>query len=71
MKIGLISMLSITVAWAILAVIQLWAQLLTAENFLKVSATAGILVAIILIVTLVAREYFSEKKLKNDGFIDG
>ncbi|RJF99305.1 hypothetical protein [Noviherbaspirillum saxi] len=71
MKLGLISALSIAVGWAILAIAQLWLQPLSAENFIKVSVTAGILVVIILVVTLAAREYLSEKKMKDDGFIDG
>jgi len=71
MKLGLISALAIAVAWALLAIAQLWAQPLSAGVFIKVSVTAGILVVLILIVTLAVREYLSEKKMKDDGFIDG
>jgi len=71
MKLGLISALAIAVAWALLAIVQLWAQPLPAGVFIKVSVTAGILVVLILIVTLAVREYLSEKKLKDDGYIDG
>jgi len=71
MKAGLFSALAIAVAWSLLAIVQLWLQPLSGEHFVKFTITAGILVAIILLVTLAAREYFSEKKMKEDGFIDG
>ena len=71
MKLGLISALGIAVAWSLLAIAQLWAQPLSGEHFFKLTVTAGILVTIILLVTLAVREYFSEKKMKEDGFIDG
>ncbi len=71
MKTGLISALAIAIAWSMLAIIQIWAQPMSGEHFFKLTLTAGILVAIILLVTLATREYFSEKKMKEDGFIDG
>lgn len=71
MKLGVICALSIAVAWSLLAIAQLWVQPVSAEIFVKVSITAVILEAIILIVTLALREYLSERKLKEQGFIDG
>lgn len=71
MKLGVISALAIAVGWGLLALLQLWVQPFSAEIFFKISVTAGILLALIVVVTLVVREYLSEKKLKDDGFIDG
>jgi hypothetical protein len=71
MKLGVISGLLVAVCWSILAIAQLWVAPLPAEMFMKVSVTAGILLALIVVVTLVVREYLSEQKLKRDGFIDG
>ena len=71
MKLGVISSLVIVVAWAALAIAQLWIQPLSAEVFLKISLTAGVLLGLTVLVSLVIREYLSEKKMKKDGFIDG
>jgi hypothetical protein len=38
--------------------------------FLKLSATAGLVVAIVLVVTLAIREYLTDKEMKSKGFID-
>lgn len=69
MKYGVISTLIISVSWAFLAILQLWFSVLTAGVFVKVTVSAAIVVGVLLIVTLVIREYFSDQKLKKDGFI--
>ena len=38
---------------------------------MKLTLTAAILIVIIVVVTLALKEYGSEKKMKDDGFIDG
>ncbi len=70
MKLGIIAALSISVGWVLLAIAQLWMTPMTAETFMKVTVTAGLLVCVIVIVTLTAREYLSERKMKDKGFID-
>lgn len=70
MKYGIMSALIISIVWVILALVQLWFNLIDPEVFIKLTISAVILVIIIVIVTLVIREYLSEKKLKKDGFID-
>ena len=70
MKYGVFSALFISILWGILAIAQLWFEPLSIEVFTKVTITAAILVVIIVIATLVIREYLSDEKLKKDGFID-
>jgi|GEM_PF-289552 len=70
MKFGIITCLSIAVAWALIAVVQLWFQILSGDVFFKLSITAGVAVIIVLIVTLSIREYLTDKELKSKGFID-
>ncbi len=70
MKLGIIASLSIAIVWAAAAVVQLWVPVMSAEVFMKVSITAGILIALIMVVTLAIREYLSEKDMKSRGFID-
>ena len=70
MKCGVFSALIISVLWGLLAIAQLWFELLSVEVFTKITVTVAILEAIIIIATLVIREYLTDKKLKKDGFID-
>ena len=70
MKYGVISALFISILWSVLAILQLWFSILDTDVFVKLTVTAGILLVIIMIVTLVIREYLSDKQLKKDGFLD-
>ncbi|MGQ2386268.1 hypothetical protein [Acinetobacter ursingii] len=70
MKYGVISGLFISILWSVLAILQLWFSILDIDVFLKLTVTAGILLVIIVIVTLVIREYLSDKQLKKEGFLD-
>lgn len=71
MKTGIIVCSVIAVAWVMLALVQLWFAPLTAGMFLKISITAGLLFTVVLVISLVIREYLSEKKLKDSGHLDG
>ncbi|QCO22033.1 hypothetical protein D9K79_10570 [Acinetobacter cumulans] len=70
MKYGVFSALIISVLWGILAIAQLWFSPLSSEIFTKVTISAGILVAIIVLSTIVIREFLTDQKLRKDGFID-
>lgn len=59
--------LLIFVGWSLLAIVQLWAPVLSSEHFLKVTLTAGIL----LLALMAVRSYCADRKLKDDGFLDG
>lgn len=71
MKFGVIASLIIGLGWVALALVQLWFAPLDNELFFKLSITAGVLLVAVVLATLAIREYLSEKKLKQDGFIDG
>lgn len=71
MKTGLIAALALAVGWAGLAIAQLWLSLMPGEHFIKITITAGILIGIILLVTLAIRDYLAERKMKDDGYLDG
>lgn len=71
MKLGVISALAVTVLWSLLALAQLWFAPLSAELFIRITVSAALIVAVIVVITLVVREYLSEKRLKDQGFIDG
>jgi uncharacterized membrane protein YcjF (UPF0283 family) len=70
MRTGAIICLAIFVIWVVIALMQLWFDLLSGEIFLKLTLTAGALFVVVLGIALVVREYVEEKKLKDDGYID-
>lgn len=70
MKIGVGICLAIVVLWAGLALLQLWFSLLAIEVFIKISISAIVVIAAVLLVSLGIREYLSDKDLKAKGFID-
>lgn len=70
MKAGVIIGLGLFVAWALLALAQLWFTPLSAEVFVKLTVTAAVVETVVIIVTLVLREYRSEKELKSKGYLD-
>lgn len=71
MKGGIIACCVIAAAWVVLAVFQLWFAPFAADVFMKITITAGLLFILILALSLVIREYLSEKKMKESGHIDG
>lgn len=71
MKTGIVACSAIAIGWVLLAIVQLWATPLSPAAFFKVSVTAGLLFMLILVLSLVVREYFGEKKMKDSGHIDG
>lgn len=70
MKTGLILGLGLFGAWALLALVQLWLVPLSAEVFVKLTITAAVLEAVVLVATLAIREYRAERALKAKGYLD-
>ena len=70
MKIATITCLGIVLSWVVLFLLQLWGPVVTPALFIKLTITAAVLVAVILLAALAIREYVNDKKLKDDGYID-
>ncbi|MGR8978474.1 MAG: hypothetical protein ACU84H_00060 [Gammaproteobacteria bacterium] len=70
MRVGAIVCLIIFVSWVVLALLDLWFDIVSGELFWKLTVTAGALFVVVLGTTLVVREYIVDKKLKDDGYID-
>lgn len=70
MRIGALICLLIFVAWVGMALLELWFGILSSAMFWKLTVTAGALFIVVLAISLVVREYTTEKKLKDDGYID-
>ena len=70
-KKGIYACLGIFVAWIFLCLLQIWFDLLSADLFIKITFTlAGIFVGLLATVVVIG-QYTSEKKLKDDDFLDG
>jgi membrane protein implicated in regulation of membrane protease activity len=70
MKIGIVSILVVVVLWSILAILQLWLQIVSAAVFIKLTISMAIFCVVVLLLVLAIREYLSEKKLRDDHFLD-
>jgi hypothetical protein len=70
MRVGAFVCLAIFVAWVGMSLLQLWFDILSGAMFWKLTITAGALFIVVLGIALVVREYLSEKKLKDGGYID-
>lgn len=70
MKYGIGICLIIVVLWSALALLQLWLSLFAASVFIKLTLSAVVVIAAVLLVALGIREYLSDKDLKSKGFID-
>jgi len=70
MKTGAILCLVITVAWAAVALVQLWWQPLTNPIFFKLTLSALLLVVVIGVVALVTREYVAGKRQRDQDYLD-
>ena len=68
-KLGVYACLGLFVSWVLLLILQLWFSFVDADLFLKITLMAGLFI-IILASLLVISQYFSEKKMKDDGFIN-
>ncbi len=70
MKTGTIICIGTFILGSLLAILQLWFEMMPAEIFAKVIITLGVIFIVVLGTTLASREYLENKKLRNSGHID-
>jgi len=70
MKGGAIICTVLFVLAVLLSLVQMWFSLMEVELFWKLLITLGAFFIIALGITLVAKEYLSEKELKKKGYIN-
>ena len=70
MKIVYISCLLMFTIAAIATILQIWLELMAWDVYFKAMITLGLLFLLILGITLARREYLSDNKLRNEGYID-
>ncbi len=70
MKIAYISCLAIFALSALLSILQMWFEVFHWDVFFRFLITLGLLFSVVLGVALARREYLSDNKLREDGYID-
>jgi len=70
MKYGSIVCTALFVFGVVLSLVQMWFAPLEAVLYWKLIITTGAFFIVALIITLVFKEYLSEKEMKKKGFID-
>lgn len=70
MKYGSIVCTALFVLGVILSLVQMWFEPLDSQLFWKLIVTISAFFLIALGITLVFKEYLSEKEMKKKGFID-
>ncbi|MBD3791839.1 MAG: hypothetical protein IE918_06775 [Campylobacterales bacterium] len=70
MKIASIISGTVFVLYAVLLLLQLWAEVVSWTVFVKLTITAGVLIVVTFGVALLYREYIEEKRMKDEHFID-
>ncbi len=69
-KVGVYTCLGLFVGWVLLVILQVWFVLFSDEVFLKLTVTMAGLFFAVLAALIVVSQYLSEKKMKDDGFIN-
>ena len=70
MKLASIITLGTLIVWALLAIVDMWFDIVSWSTFIKITLTLGLLAIVAVGVALAKREYMDEKKLKKDKYID-
>lgn len=70
MKVAGIVGICLIVLWSLMALGQLWFQLLAGELFLKISLTMLLVGVATLLVALIRRGYAEDQQMRKDRYID-
>ena len=70
MKWASIICLSLLVLWVLIAILDMWVDIMPWSVFIKLTITLGLLAVVALGISLAKREYIDEKNLKKDKYID-
>ena len=56
--------------YAILLLVQIWAESMSWTTFFKLSLTAGVIIVVTFGLAMLYREYIQESEMKKDKYID-
>lgn len=58
------------VVWVLLAILDMWFDVIGMATFIKVTVTFGLIMVLALAVALAKREYVEDQQLRKDKYID-
>ena len=70
MRLASITAILIVISWSALTVAEIWGDFISTEIYWKITLTMALVGGGVVLAALIAREYFSEKQMKKDKFID-
>ena len=70
MKYGSIVCTALFVLGVVISLLQMWFSIMSAELYFKSIITISAFFVVSLVITLVSKEYLSEKEMKKKGYID-
>ena len=70
MKYGSIVCTALFVLGVVISLLQMWFSIMSAELYFKSIITISAFFVVSLAITLVCKEYLSEKEMKKKGYID-
>jgi hypothetical protein len=70
MKVASIFTITLLIAWVVMAIIDIWFDIVSWAIFIKASITLGLLAVLALCIAIAKPEYIEEKQMKKDKHID-
>ena len=70
MKLASIISLGLLVFWVLIAIVDMWFNIISWATFIKLTVTLGLLAVVAIGIALAKREYVDEKQMKKDKYID-
>lgn len=70
MKYASIICIILLILWVLVAIVDMWFDIVSWAVFVKLTITLGLLMVVALAVALVKREYVQEQRLRKDKYID-
>ncbi len=70
MKYASIICIILLILWVLVAIVDMWFDIVSWAVFVKLTITLGLLMVVALAVALVKREYVQEQRMRRDKYID-
>lgn len=70
MELASIITITILVTWVLMAVLDVWFDIMPWTVFIKLTITLGLLALVVLVIAIAKKKYIDEQTLKKDKFID-
>jgi len=70
MRLASILSLTLFAIWVVLAIADMWFNVVSWDLFIKITITFILAVVLVVCIALVKREYMEDKQMKKDKYID-